>query len=284
MSPTVDLDPRFNAFRPDLADASLRPFLEAERFVEPVLHRCVRGVVPLWAAPEADAARISEVRYGEFLDVLEMRPDGFAWVQLRNDRVVGYIDGEGTLSQSIAAMMNRISALQTFVYQEPDKRAPVIDRLTLGSFVSLDGEAEDYYPLSSGGYVFKKHVAPTDEVLYADYVFTAGQLLASPYLQGGRTTLGVDAPGLVQLALDIAGIDCPRFVEQQRELFGYPLPCHWRDVVWKRGDLVFFDGHVGIMTGSDHTIHASPYHMQVTVEPLAQIVARSRPIVAAGRP
>lgn len=280
----VKIDPRVNAYRPDLADISLRPFVEAARFVEPVLHQCVQGVVPLLAAPDHDSHRLSEIRYGEFLDVIELRDDGFAWVQNRNDRYVGYIWSEGTLSQTIAAMMNRINVPHTFVYAEPDFKSPVLDRLTLGSYVSLDGETPDFYPLATGGFVFKKHVAPTDEVNCPDYVFTAGQLLRTPYLWGGRTALGVDAPGLVQLVLDLAGIDTPRAVDQQRELFGHPLPCHWRDVVWKRGDLVFFVDHVGIMAGFDHIISADSFTMQVAAEPLIDVMARHGEIVAAGRP
>ncbi len=284
MIASVNLDPRVNAFRPDLADVSLRAFVKAKRYAEPSLYQCVRGIVPLWAAPSPDAARLSEIRYGEFLDVLELRDDGFAWAQNRNDRCVGYIDAEGTLSQTIAAMMNRVSALATFVYIQPDLKSSVLDRLTLGSFVSLDGEAGNFYPLASGGFVFKGHVAPADEVLCRDYVFTAGQLLGAPYLWGGRSPLGFDATGFVQFVLDVAGIDSPRYLDQQRELFGHPLPCHWKDVMWRRGDLVFFEDHVGIMASCDHLVHASLERMLVIAEPLAQVVDSGRKIVAAGHP
>lgn len=286
------LDPRFNAFRPDLADVSLRAMVKAKKFVEPTLYQCVRGLVPLMVAPGKDAERVSEIRYGEFLDVFEIRKDGTAWVQGRNDRYVGYIDSRGSLNQTIAAMMNRINVLQTFIYEQPDLKSPVLDRLTLGAFVSLAGEAGDFYPLASGGFIFKKHVAPTDEAQCQDYVFTAGQLLGTPYLWGGRTPLGIDCSGLVQLALDMAGIDVPRDADQQRDALGHPLPCHPNDVVWKRGDIVFFEKregeavirHVGIMTGYDHLVHADDHNMQVTVEPLKDVVARGYAIVAAGRP
>jgi len=284
MSTEVDLDPRTNAYRPDLADVALRPFVKAKKFVEPVLYQCVRGVLPLWASPDEKARRLSEIRYGEFLDVLEKRKDGFAWIQNRNDRYVGYIRHKDALNQTIAAMMNRITVLSTFVYAEPDLHATVLDRLTLGSFVSLDGEAGDFYPLASGGFVFKKHVAPVDEAQTSDYVFTAGQLLGVSYLAGGRTSLGLDGGAFAQLVLDMAGIDSPRDVDQQRILFGKPLPGHWRDIVWKRGDLVFFGEAVGFMTGADHVIYASEAAMQVVVEPLEEVVQRGQRIVAAGRP
>ena len=283
----TDLDPRFNAFRADLADAALQPFVRAKKYVAPTLRRCVRGTLPLHEGPSNTSSQISEILYGEFLDLFEERKDGFAWVQSRNDRLVGYIDRTGApLSEGIAALMNRINVLRTFILESPTSQAPVLDILTLGAFVSLDGDAGDFYPLTSGGYIFKNHVAPADEVLQSDYLFTCGQLLGTPYRQGGRTPLGIDAPGLVQLALDIAGLDAPRTLEQQREMFGKPLPCHWRDVTWNRGDLVFFENpdHVAVMTGANDMISASPDHMAVTVEPLAACIARGHHLIAAGKP
>ena len=282
----TDIDPRFHACRPDLADLSLKPFVKAKKFVEPWLYQCIRGVVPLYEQADTASRRLSEVRYGEFVDVFEQRKDGFAWVQSRTDRFVGYIPMKDALDQSIAALMNRVCVLHTFVYDKPDRAAPVIDRLTLGSYVSLDGDADDFYPLASGGYIFKRHVAPSDEVECLDYVFTAGQLLGVPYLTGGRTPMGVDVSGLVHFALELAGYETPRALDQQREMFGRPLPCHWRDVVWNRGDLVFFGTpfHVGIMTSRDHIIHADEERMMVTVEPLEQMIRRGYQIIAAGRP
>jgi cell wall-associated NlpC family hydrolase len=284
MTDTLQLDPRTNAYRPDLADASLQPYVRAERYVEPVMRQCVRGVVPMLAAPDTAARRVSEIRYGEFLDVIEERPDGFAWVQNRNDRYVGYIQSAHVLSEAIAALSNRIKALHTFVYAEPDVKAPILDRLTLGSYVSVEEEAGGFVGLASGGYVFAKHVAPTKETLVPDYVFTAGQMLGTPYLWGGRTPLGIDCSGFVQLALEMAGIDAPRDSDQQCEAFGQPLEKSWRDVAWRRGDIVFFANHVGVVTSHDHIIHANAYAMQVAAEPIASVVGRGNEIVAMGNP
>ena len=281
---TNSLDPRVNAYRADLADVGLRAFVKAERFVEPLPHQCVKGVVPLWGEPSTTARRVSEIRYGEFLDVFETRADGFAWVQNRNDRYVGYIQTtDSVLSEAIASLATRVTALQTFVYEEPDLKSRVLDRLTLGSYVSVTREDGAFLGLANGGYVFRRHVARTEDARMSDYVFTAGRMLGVPYLWGGRTPLGIDCSALVQLALDMAEIEAPRDSDQQREAFGQSLPMPWCDVAWRRGDLVFFPGHVGIMTGPDHLIHANATAMQVAVEPLADVVARGAEILAAGR-
>lgn len=287
MSDTAELDPRLHAYRPDLADSSLRDAVIAARYVEPVIRQCVKGVVPLMAGPEPGARQVSEIRYGEFLDVFELPQDaktGLAWVQNRNDRYVGYLKDLEALSEKIADLSSRISALRTFVYPEPDVRSHPVDELTLGSYVRLGAEEARFRKIVSGGYVFSAHTAPANSILAADYIFTAGRMLHVPYLWGGRTPRGIDCSGLVQLVLDIAGFECPRDSDMQQEAFGKPLPVHWRDMPWYRGDVVFFPGHVGIMTGPDNIIHANAHSMSVNVEPLFDVVMRGAEIIASGRP
>lgn len=281
--PLQQLDSRTNAFRPDLADAALQAFVKAKRYVAPEMRHCIKGLVPLWEAPCAGAARLSEIRSGEFLDVFEER-NGYAWVQNRYDRCVGYIETKDALSDEIADLSNRVTALGTFVYQKPDRKSAVLDRLTLGSYVQARGTEGDFLALATGGYVFAGHIADTNEAICPDYVFTAGRLLHAPFLVGGRSPLGIDAGGLVQIALEMAGIDAPRAPDQQRALFGQALAAHWRDVIWRRGDLVFFADHAGIMVDHACMIHAHPHTMQVTVDPLDSIVGMNHEIIAAGRP
>lgn len=278
-------DPRVNAYRPDLADIALRALVKAERYVEPSLRQCVQGVVPMLAEPSVKARRVSEIRYGEFLDVFEERKDGFVWVQNRSDHYVGYLPSSEGLIESIASLSNRIRVLHTFVYSEPDIKSPLMDRLTLGSYVGIMRESGDFVELASGGYIFAKHVASADDVLVPDYVYTAGRLLGVPYCWGGRTPLGIDGAGLVQLVLEMAGLEVPRDGDLQREAFGKPLEKRPEEILWRRGNIVFFEPHhVGIMTGPDHIIDASEKAMQVVGEPLRDVLARGYKIIALGIP
>ena len=280
----MNLDPRIHVFRADLADLTLRNIVKADAYVEPVLRQCLRGVVPMLSAPDLEAKQISQIRYGEFIDLYEMRDDGFAWVQNRSDRYVGYIPVESPLGDQIAMRSNLVTALRTFVYPEPDFKAPPTDELTLGSYVSIGGKQGQFLELLSDGFVFAGHVAATEFAQTHDYVFTAGRMLHTPYLWGGRTPRGLDSSGLVQLVLEMAGYEVPRDCDLQQEAFGKPLDGHWRDRAWRRGDVVFFPGHVGIMTGTESIIHATKHTMDVTVEPLADFVARGYEVVAVGVP
>ncbi|MFA5040092.1 MAG: NlpC/P60 family protein [Bdellovibrionales bacterium] len=281
----MTLDPRINAFRNDIADESLRDAVKAGKYIQPVLRQCLSGILPMLDSPHQDAPQVSQIRYGEFLDVFETRKDGFLWVQNRMDRRVGYVPNTGSFGDSISMMSNRVTALRTFVYPEPDIKSPPFDELTLGSFVSISGKKNGLVELVSGGFVHESHIMATEFANTSDYVFTAGRLLHTPYLWGGRTPKGIDCSGLVQLSLEMAGIDSPRDSDLQCAAFGKPLDTHWRDFSWSRGDLVFFPDHVGIMTSNDHIIHANAsFTMDVIVEPLADLVARGKEIIAMGKP
>ncbi len=275
-----ELDPRVNAFRPDLADARLRGQVQAKRFVQPALMRVADSRLAMFAAPEKMAAMSSELRAGELVDVFERR-DGLAWVQNRSDQYVGYVAANG-LSETLADTAWRIVSPLAYIHPEPDIKTIPQDMVPFPARVAVTKFfPEGWAQLSTGGFVSDRHLEPATQ-RHSDYVFTAGRLLNAPYLWGGRTAQGIDCSGLVQVALELAGIECPRDSDQQRQAFGAPPPANWSDYPFTRGDIVFFKGHVGMMADATHLLHANSHHMKVTSEPLADVVARGQTILAIG--
>jgi cell wall-associated NlpC family hydrolase len=108
----------------------------------------------------------------------------------------------------------------------------------------------------------------------SDPVAIAELFLESPYLWGGRTSEGIDCSGLVQTALTAAGFAAPRDSDMQEATLGEPAAIDDPDAPLKRGDLVFWKGHVGIMRDSLSLLHANGWHMKTASEPLAE--ARNR--------
>lgn len=104
-----------------------------------------------------------------------------------------------------------------------------------------------------------------------DPVAVAERLVGSPYLLGGRSPSGIDCSGLVQLSLGLCGIPSPRDSDQQRAL-GQPIA---DDAPLKRGDLISFEGHIGMMVDTEHLIHATGHHGSTTIEPLSGVAERT---------
>ena len=98
--------------------------------------------------------------------------------------------------------------IRTFLFPEPDLKSPTLDVLSLTSRVAVIGETNGFAELEQGGWVFAKHLAGLAEVA-PDYVATAGRLMGVPYLWGGKTSMGLDCSGLVQIALAAAGMPVP---------------------------------------------------------------------------
>jgi cell wall-associated NlpC family hydrolase len=268
-------DPRRHAYRAGLAAESLRGRVEAPRYVVGVQRQIAAPSLPLRRAPRFDATLDTEGLFGETLTLFD-ESEGWAWVQLTRDLYVGYMPSEG-LAPAATAPTHRVAALRTYVYPSPDFKTPPLSLLSLNALVSVTGEEGRFLALKDGGFVVAEHVRPLEEHA-RDFVDVALAFRGTPYLWGGRTSLGVDCSGLVQLASEAAGLACPRDADMQANEIGATLD--WQGgAPLARGDLVFWEGHVGIMTGAQDLVHASAYHMVVVEEPLAE--AKSR-IAAAG--
>lgn len=268
------LDPRLHPYRPDLAASSLKGRVEAENFTDGADYQVTVPMTALYRAPGGGGAGIdSELLFGETFTVYEIK-DGFAWGQAVTDNYVGYVS-ETALSSNVSPATHTVRVPRTYVYAAPDIKSVSLHLLSLNATVTVTvtGREAGFAVLADTSYIWASHLAPLGEY-QADYTATAETLLDTPYKWAGRTSLGLDCSALVQLALLRAGISCPRDSDMQQAALGRKLTLYPDLSGLKRGDLVFWRGHVGLMRDSETMIHASGTHMQVISEPLLQAAAR----------
>ncbi|MFG1350760.1 NlpC/P60 family protein [Xanthobacter autotrophicus] len=266
-------DPRLTPARPDLASAALKGQVEAARYVDGDIRRVAVPVAPLRRRPAGDAPLETQGLFGETVRVFEDDPEGWSWVQLEADHYVGYMPTEA-LAAPGAEPTHRVSALRTFLFPGPDIKLPPREALVLGSAVAVT-QMRGGFAVTPDGFLPAVHLAERAE-REGDFVAVAARFLGVPYLWGGRSSLGLDCSGLVQTALAATGVAAPRDSDMQEAALGVALPL---DAELRRGDLLFWPGHVGIVEAADTLLHANAFHMAVAREPVGEALTR---IAAAG--
>lgn len=262
------LDPRIHAYRADLAARHLQGQIEAQRFVDGTPYDVIEPVAGLRREPLHGARLDTEALFGERVAVYERTDEGWAWSQLENDGYVGWLPANA-LATPGPAPTHKVSALRTLAFPAADIKVPPLAGLPMGARLAIARQDERFAVTTSGWHLPAAHLVPLS-AKQPDFVAVAEQFLGVPYLWGGKTSLGLDCSGLVQIALQAAGTACPRDSDMQEQALGARLALD--DL--RRGDLVFWKSHVAIVRDGDTLIHANAYHMMVAIEPVAQAIAR----------
>src|SRR5215475_4398913 len=267
-------DPRITPARGDLAAQHLAGTVEARRFVPGKPYEIGAAQAPLCEAPAYDAALLTEALKGEGVMIYDVSPDGWAWGQLAADGYVGYVPAR-TLCAPGPQPTHRVSALRTFVFPGPSAKLRPVETLSFGCRLAIVRLDEAFAVTSSGGHVPLLHLAPVGDK-ESDFVAVAERFLGTPYLWGGKTSLGTDCSGLVQIALTACGASCPRDTDMQEQALGEALARPHGSGELRRGDLLFWKGHVGIVRNEATLVHASAHYMAVVFEPIAPAIERIR--------
>ena len=270
-APTFDR--RLTPARPDLAAKHLEGKVAAARFVIGELREVAEPQVPVRAAPSPDALLMTEGLRGERVTVYETTEEGWAWVQLETDGYVGWLPAGG-LRVPGPAPTHKVVALRTLVFPGPSIKLAPVEALSLGCRLAIVREQGAFAVTASGGFIPLRHLMPL-AALETDFVAVAERFLGVPYLWGGRTSLGIDCSGLVQVALAACGIACPRDSDLQETTIG-TASAQTARTTFQRGDLLFWPGHVAIARDAETFIHANAFHMAVAIEPTGEAIARIR--------
>lgn len=273
------MDRRLTPANGRVAALSLQGQVEAERFTEGSPRSVAVPVLDLRRAPGGPRDR--QLLLGAEVTVFE-EVDGWAFVQATRDGYVGYVRAAALSAPALPT--HYVATMGTHAYEAEDIKSPDLVALPFGARVRVLDERHKLFetPL---GFVPKKHLWPITK-LFADPVVAAQIHFGVPYLWGGNSTRGIDCSGLVQAALQAGGIACPGDSDLQAAALGEVLP---GDATLRRGDLLFWKGHVAMLVDGQTLIHASGHHMAVAYEPLADaelriiaqggggIIARRRP-------
>lgn len=276
------LSRRLTPARDDVAADYLRGKVEAARFVPGAGHQVTADVVAVRRTPGDAGMQETQALFGEVFTVYDQK-DGWAWGQAAFDGYVGYVRAEA-LSDRVDVPTHRVTALRTYRYPDPDLKSVPLGLLSMNAKLTEAARSEGgkFACDSRGGWVFAGHTAPMPDRA-ADPVAVMESYRGAPYLWGGRQSLGLDCSALIQLGYEAAGRALPRDADMQEAhlagadhgevLFGPGTGGTWNDVDLRRGDLIYWPGHTGVMVDAERMLHANATAMATTIDVLSEVVA-----------
>jgi hypothetical protein len=242
------------------------------------MHFINHPCIDLKAQPDINSGTETQILLGEAIELLHDENQDFYLVQVKqnNDCYKGYILKE-YVDKQISNVTHRVITKSTLLFKQPNIKSALPIIISFGSCLQITQEIDDvFYKTVYGDYALKKHL-----ILYNHFLpFSVDNWLAclhdnfyhTPYLWGGKSSAGIDCSGLLQLSLQAFGIFIPRDTGPQENYLSHNIALE--DI--SAGNIVFWKGHVGIMTSKTHIIHANAYHMKVVSEPLSDVLRRSK--------
>ncbi len=244
-----------------VAAAHLEGKIDAVRYVEGTPRLLSQPVTDLCASPAGPRDR--QLLAGTRVLVFEDH-DGCSFVQTA-DGYIGYVLTDRLTPD--ATMTHFVATPATHAYSAEDFKSPEVHSLPFGARVMVINERHRFFETNLG-FIAKKHLRGLDRP-FADPATVAQLHFGVPYLWGGNSTRGLDCSGLVSASLTACGMACPADSDLQLAELGDPVA-----TPYQRGDLVFWQGHVGMMVDAETLIHANAHHMATAYEPIDQAILR----------
>ena len=254
-------DTRITPIRRDLASTAYKAIVKRKKYVTAKLATVKSAFTPLYSNKGSKLS--TQLLYGEECDVFETK-NGWSWIQSRRDNYVGYTPTIN-LTRKIYKPNSKVISLRTVIYTKPDIKSVTKGYLSFNSLVEVIKIKGKYSLIKNLGWCPSLDLAKIKSSKF-NHIDLSKQYLDTPYLWGGRDSMGIDCSGLVQNLHQINNRSFPRDTDMQ-EIFVTNEVKYEKDL--KAGDLVFWKGHVAMMIDNSNIIHANAFHMKTAIEPLS---------------
>ena len=234
----------------------------------------IKPSIPMRSKPKETSSLETECLFGETVNILDEYLNWY-YCKLLTDNYCGWVQKK-YLGETIKSS-HRVVSNRTYLFKDNDIKSGCVNYLPLGSQIYVSDFDDFWAKVYLGNntnqkfaYIPRKHLVKKEDKI-DDWVITAEKLIGTPYVWGGRDSMGLDCSALLQLSYQTYGENIPRNSSDQSLLNKETIK---KNEILKRGFTIFWKGHVGIMVDETYCIHANAFHMEVSKEPLVNILER----------
>ncbi len=189
------------------------------------------------------------------------------------DKYKGFIEAKD-LHLDKNKKTHKIISKECNIYKKPNNKYKLNKKIFLNSRISiLDGK--NNFIQTKNGWILKKNIKPIN-FRKKHFLDNIKLYLNTKYLWGGNSPKGLDCSALVQELLKFNNIYCPRDSKDQKKFFRKEISI--KNI--RKGDLLFWKGHVAIALSNKKLVHAFGARKKVVImgikETIKKIYSKSK--------
>ena len=215
--------------------------------------------INIYEKPKLTSKLSSQLLYGEKFTIIQKKNN---WLKIKTnyDNYIGYIKNKKFLTKFYPKF--KIFSSKSPIYIKKRNRFFKTKKfLFFGSSVEKKSENKTFLEFEKNKWIQKKHVKKLNH-FEKNYIKIFKLFLGSKYLWGGKSVDGIDCSALIQIYFFYNRIFFPRDTKDQIKY------CKGKkNVRFEKGDIIFWNGHVGICINKSKIIHAYGPRKKVLIMP-----------------
>ena len=218
----------------------------------------------IYKKPNAFSEVTSQILYGEKFKIISKNKN---WIKIKVsfDNYTGYIKNKYYTKDHQPT--HKIFTLKANIYNKQKNKTK--NFLPFASRISMINENKKFVEFEKDKWINKKDIKKINHI-EKDYLKVLKMFLKIKYLWGGKTYRGIDCSAILQLFFYYNNKFYPRDTKDQIK---YSAKKN-RSKVFKKGDIIFWKGHVAVCINAQKLIHAYGPEKKVLIMNIKETINR----------